>query len=89
MADITLNQPHMRHAELFSMEATYLICPDSTADQLMNDASSLLGGAIAVLEGAFERLDGQMYAALHLMQQAKGMHDEAHSKLISAGHIEV
>ena len=89
MAENTLNQPHTKHAELFSMEATYLISPDSTVDQLMNDASSMLNGAIAVLESAFEKLDGEIYAALHLIKQAKGMHDEAHSKLVHAGHVEV
>lgn len=89
MAEETVNQQPEGRAELFSMEATYLISPDSTADQLMNDTSNILHCAIAVLEGAFEKLDGEIYAALHLIKQAKGMHDEAHSKLIHAGHVEV
>ena len=82
MADNTVNQPHEAHAALFSMSGRYLVSADSTPEQLMNDSSCLLGSAISVLEGAHERLDGAMYAALYLMQQAKGMHDEAHSKLI-------
>lgn len=87
MADNTVIQSHEAHAELFSMEATYLVSPDSTADQLMNDSSNILDSAIAVLENACERLNGEMYAALYLMKQAKGMHDEAHSRLIRAGAI--
>ena len=87
MTDNTVNQPNEAHAELFSMEARYLVSADSTPAQLMNDTSCILGSAIAVLESAHERLDGKMYAALYLMQQAKGMHDEAHLKLIRSSAI--
>ena len=87
MADDNVNQPHEAHAALFSMSGRYLISADSTPDQLMNDTSCILNSAIAVLEGAYERLDGEMYAALYLIQQAKGMHDEAHAKLIRTSAI--
>ena len=87
MADNTVIQSHEAHAELFSMSAKYLVSADSTPDQLMNDTSCILDSAIAVLEGAHERLDGEMWAALYLMRQAKGMHDEAHAKLIRTSAI--
>lgn len=86
MANETVNQS--AGTAFFAMDARYLVCPESTAGQLMMDSLNFLDSAIAVMETAFESMDPRMYGALYLIQQAKGMQGEAHSILCEAGAIE-
>lgn len=86
MANETVNQP--APADLFTMSAKYLIGADCTPGQLMNDASCLMESALGVLGDGHNKLSSGQWAAVYLMQQAKGMHDQAHSILIRLGAID-
>jgi hypothetical protein len=63
----------------FTGWGTYQISQDTTADQLMHDCTDLLDSAIDVLSKNTDTMDGSMFAAYFLLQQAKGMHDSAHT----------
>jgi hypothetical protein len=85
MANENVNQP--APAELFTMSAKYLICPNGTPGQLLNDASCLLDSALGVLMENHNELTSWQWASVYLLQQAKSMHDRAQSMLIQAGAI--
>lgn len=74
-------------AEFFSLNATYLVAPDSTPGQLMNDTACLLDSAIDVLAQCAESIGGQGWAALYLIRQAQASSSAAHSMLYSEGKI--
>jgi hypothetical protein len=86
MANENVTQPVP--AELFTMDGTYLIGADCTPGQLMNDSSCFMASALGVLEEKTGDLSNGQWAALYLLRQAKGMHDQAQSMLIQSGAID-
>jgi hypothetical protein len=85
MSDVNVTQPEV--TEFFSLGAKYLIAPGSKPDDLLNDAGDLMDSAIEVLNSQMNELNGVMYAALYLMQQAKSVQAEAHQLLFKAGVV--
>ncbi len=84
------NQPKSNAGEpdvLFTLDAKYLVAPNSTADELINDSIQVMDSAIAIVDSEWERLDAKMYGAMFLMKQAQGMQVAALSCLIRAGAI--
>jgi hypothetical protein len=74
----------MGSSEFFSMETNYLVAPDATVEQLMNDSSNLMVAAIDILNSCGGLTDAT-YGAMYLMRQAKATHDEANSLLMKSG----
>ncbi len=85
MANANVNQAAM--PEFFTMGGKYLIGAESSASDLLNDAGCLMVSALGVLEDMHEELSNSQWAAFYLLQQAKGMYDQAQSKLLKSGAL--
>jgi hypothetical protein len=82
------NVPVGKSASFFSLNAEYLVAPESTPGQLMNDVGCLLGSAESILAERAESIGADGWAALYLLRQALGSHRAAHDMLFAAGGIE-
>ena len=91
--EITASQP----VELFSFNGHYAISDESSASDLLNDASIFLSSAIEIFIVELEKVErtyrangdpslGQrLWGAYHLFQMAKGTVDAANGRVHSKG----
>jgi hypothetical protein len=87
----------IKSAELFSFNAKYSIDDESSASDLLNDASIFLSSAIEIFIAELEKVErtyrangdptlGQrLWGAYHLFQMAKGTVDAANGRVHAKG----